>query len=89
MMTHGQQQVKGEGPPEEESDWAQFVVSGGRLLEELTEIRHATEKKKAGQAKGTITKATNPQKDMIVQKILATATRLNCTSGKVSLNMTC
>jgi hypothetical protein len=85
----GQQQSKGEGPPEEESDWAQFVISGGKLLEELTDIRHAIEKKKPGQAKGTMTKAANPQRDMIVQKVLATATKLHCTSGKVSLSMAC
>lgn len=76
--------VVGEGPPDEESDWAQFVVLGGNLLEELTGIRHDIEKKKESQANVMITKAVNVQKDSIVQKLLETAVKLHCTSGKVT-----
>jgi hypothetical protein len=78
------QEIKGEGPPEEESDWAQFVVLGGNMLEELTGIRHDIEKEKPGKAKATVTKAYNPHKDLIVQKLLDTAAELHCTSGKVT-----
>ena len=78
-----------EAPEDEDSDWAQFVVLGGKLLEELTSLKHEIEKKKAGQAKGTITKAVNVQKEMIVQKILGTAVDLHCTSGKVLLCIHC
>lgn len=77
------QEIKGEGPPDEESDWAQFVVLGGNMLEELTGIRHDIEKEKPGKAKATITKAYNPHKDLVVQKLLDTAAGLHCTSGKV------
>lgn len=83
----GEEDVQGgitdEGPPEEDSDWAKFVVLAGNLLEELTGIRHDIEKKKAGKAKATITRAVNIEKDKIVRKILDTATELRCTSGKV------
>lgn len=72
-----------EGPPSEDSDWAQFVVLGGNLLEELTGIRHAVEKQKTGDAKGRTTKAFNVEKDKTVSKILDKATELHCTSGKV------
>jgi Domain of unknown function (DUF1917) len=73
-----------EAPPDEESDWAQFVVLGGNLLEELTAIRHTIEKQKVGKTKAAITRAVNPEKDKIVKKLLDTAVELHCTSGKVS-----
>lgn len=76
-------EVNDEGPPDENSDWAQFVVLAGNLLQELTGIRHEIEKNKAGQDKGQITKAVNVQKDLIIRKILDTAVDLHCTSGKV------
>jgi hypothetical protein len=79
---HGQKE-RDEAPPDEESDWAQFVVLGGNLLEELTTIRHLIEKEKAGKPKATITRAVNPEKDKIVKKLLDTAVELHCTSGKV------
>lgn len=79
-------EISGEAPPDEESDWAQLVVLGGNLLEELTTIRHSIEKQKAGQAKATITKAVNIQKDKIVKKLLDTAVELHCITGKVSLS---
>jgi Domain of unknown function (DUF1917) len=72
-----------EGPPDEESDWAQYVVRGGNILGELTSIRNAIEKERAGQAKASITRAVNSQKEVIVQKLLDTAAELHCTSGKV------
>lgn len=77
--------VSEEGPPDEESDWARFVVLGGNLLEELTTMRHNIEKQKSGAAKATITKALNPQRNKIVQKLLDTAVECGCTSGKVCL----
>jgi hypothetical protein len=83
---HEQKGISGEAPPDEESDWAQFVVLAGNLLEELTTMRHSIEKQKAGQAKATITKAVNIQKDKIVKKLLDTAVELHCTSGKVSFS---
>lgn len=76
--------IHDEGPPEEGSDWAQFVVLGGSMLEELTAIRLEIEKQKPGKAKSTITKAYNPRKDAIVQRLLDSAAELHCTSGKVS-----
>jgi hypothetical protein len=75
-----------EGPPDEDSDWAQFVVLANNMLEELTSIRHDIEKKKAGRAQAQITRAVNVQKDMIVRKILDTAARLHCTSGKAQFS---
>jgi len=72
-----------EAPPDEESDWAQFVVLGGNLLEELTTIRHTIEKQNPGKPKATITRAVNPEKDKIVRKLLDTAVKLHCTTGKV------
>jgi hypothetical protein len=78
------QKESDEAPPDEKSDWAQFVVLGGNLLEELTTIRHKMEKEKAGRVKATITRAVNPEKDKIVKKLLDTAVELHCTSGKVS-----
>jgi len=79
-----EQNESDEAPPDEESDWARFVVLGGNLLEELTTIRHTIEKQKAGKAKAIITRAVNPEKEMIVKKLLDTAVELHCTSGKVS-----
>jgi len=72
-----------EAPPDEDSNWAQFVRESGELLHELTRIRHSIEKEKAGKAQSTITRAINVQKATIVQKILDTAAELHCTSGKV------
>jgi hypothetical protein len=77
------QEIKEEGPPDEESDWAQFVVQGGNLLQELTGIRHEIEKKNPGKAKQTITRTLTPKKDEIVKRLLDTAVELHCTSGKV------
>ena len=74
-----------EGPPEEGSQWARFVVRAGELLEELTGARREIEKERAGQAKGQLTKAVNSQTDKTVRKILDTALELRCTSGKVRL----
>jgi hypothetical protein len=79
-----EQNESDEAPPDEESDWARFVVLGGNLLEELTTIRHTIEKQKAGKAKAIITRAVNPEKEKIVKKLLDTAVELHCTSGKVS-----
>ena len=72
-----------EAPQEVGSDWAKFVVLGGNLLEELIGLRHEIEKRRTGQAKGTITKAVNLQKETIVKKILDTAVQFRCTTGKV------
>lgn len=72
-----------EGPPDEESDWAKFVIQGQKLLEELLVVKNDIEKQKFGQAKSTITKATNVEKNRIVKEILDTAVKLHCTSGKV------
>lgn len=80
---HDHKEVTEEVPQDEESDWAQLVVLGGNLLEELTTIRHTIEKQKSGQAKAAVTKAVNIQKDKIVKKLLETAVELHCTSGKV------
>jgi hypothetical protein len=77
-----------EGPPAEDSLWAQFVVTGGKLLEELTGIRHGIEISMAGRAKSHITKVVNIEKDKIVRKILDTAAELHCTSGKVHILQT-
>ena len=78
----GEGGVLEEGPPEEDSDWAQFGVLAGNLLEELTGIRHDIEKREVGKAKATITKKVNVEKEKIVRKILDTAIDLHCTSGK-------
>jgi len=72
-----------EAPPDDESNWAQFVVLGGNLLEELKILRHDIEKEKPNAAKATITKAVNPEKDAIVHKLLQTAVDLGCVTGKV------
>jgi hypothetical protein len=60
------QKESDEAPPDEKSDWAQFVVLGENLLEELITIRHKIEKEKAGKPKATITRAVNPEKDKTV-----------------------
>lgn len=83
------QKESDEAPPDEDSDWAQFVVLGGNLLEELTTIRHSIEKEKTSKAKSTITKAVNIEKNKIVKKLLDTAVELHCTSGKVSFPRQC
>jgi hypothetical protein len=72
-----------EGAMAEESNWGEFVVRGGRLLEEFTRMRFEIEKANPGKARGTITKKLNPFKEEMVQKILALAAELGCTSGKV------
>lgn len=74
-----------EGPPSEESDWAQFVVQGGRILEELRGLRHEIEKRNPGKAKAAVTRALNVERDAMVKKILDLAVELKCTSGKVGL----
>jgi len=79
------EKVELEGPPEEESNWPEFVRKGNELLEALTILRHDLEKRMAGKAKQTVTKAFNAagHKDRIVQELLDTAVKLHCTSGKV------
>jgi hypothetical protein len=77
------QKESDEAPPDDESNWAQFVVLGGKILEKLTTIRHMIEKEKVGKAKQTITKAINPEKEKTVKELLDTAAELHCTSGKV------
>jgi hypothetical protein len=76
--------IANEGPPDENSDWAQYVVRGGAILAELASIKTKIEQERFGQAKGSITKAFNLQKESIVQKLLDCAVELHCTSGKVS-----
>lgn len=71
-----------EAPPGEDSDLAKFVVLGGNILEELTSMKNHIAKKRADKAVAPITKAVNVQKEMIVQKLLKTATDLHVTSGK-------
>lgn len=78
-----QHELANEGPPDDDSDWARYVVRGGTILAELASIKHETEKEMAGQTKATITRAINAQKEAIVQKLLDTAVELHCTSGKV------
>ena len=73
-----------EAPVTEEEDWPQFVVTGGKLLEDLRQTRHDIEKRLVGKAKQTITKALNPRKEETVKKLLDTATKCRCTSGKES-----
>jgi Basophilic leukemia-expressed protein Bles03 len=80
------QKESDEAPPDEESDWAKFVVLGGNLLEELTMIRNSIEKEKVGKAKAAITKAINIEKNKIIKKLLDTAVELHCTSGKVGFS---
>ena len=75
--------LNAEGPPADDSDWVQFVVLGGKLLDGLVNIKHDIEKKKVGAAKSVVTKAVNVQRDMIVKKLLDTAVDCHCTSGKV------
>lgn len=78
-----------EGPPDDDSQWARFVVEGGNLLEELLILKNKIEKEKAGSTKATVTKALNVQRNIIVEKLLDTAVEMHCTSGKVSqLNRT-
>jgi hypothetical protein len=84
QVEYSQHWLANEGPPHEESDWAQFVKVGEKLLEELTSIKHAIEKKRAGQSKAAIAKAVNVEKEVIVQKLLDKAVELHCTSGKVN-----
>ncbi|KUJ14853.1 DUF1917-domain-containing protein [Mollisia scopiformis] len=72
----------GEGPPDERSEWGAFTVTGNRLLQELTQIRHTLEKKKPGKTKAAITREVNADKDRIVKEILDTAKNLHCTTGK-------
>jgi hypothetical protein len=72
-----------EAPPDEDSNWAKFVVLGGNLLEELRILRHDTEKEKPNAAKATVTKAINPKRDAIVNNLLQTAVDLGCVTGKV------
>lgn len=83
---HKQYELAKEGLPDENSDWAQFVTRGGYILAELSSVKNEIEKKKAGQAKASITKAVNIQKEAIVKKLLDTAVEMHCTSGKVSRN---
>lgn len=79
-----QYELANEGPPDENSDWGAFVGRGGAILNQLTSIKSEIQKKKFGQAKATITKAINIEKEAMVQKLLDTAVELHCTSGKVS-----
>lgn len=79
-----QYELANEGPPDENSHWAQYVVRGGAILAELASIKTRIEQDKFGQAKGSIMKAFNLRKEIIVQKLLDCAVELHCTSGKVS-----
>ena len=81
-----QHELGNEGSPDESSDWAQFVIRGGNILAELSSIKKEIEKKKAGQAKASITKVVNIQKEATVQNLLDMAVELHCTSGKVGWN---
>jgi hypothetical protein len=72
-----------ERPPDDNSQWARFVVEGGNLLEELLILKNKIEKEKAGSAKSTIAEALNVQRNIIVEKLLDTAVEMHCTSGKV------
>ncbi|TVY39237.1 UPF0696 protein-like protein [Lachnellula occidentalis] len=71
-----------EGPPDDDSQWARFVVEGGKLLEQLLVLKNKIEKEKAGATKATVTKALNVQRNIIVEKLLDTAVDMHCTSGK-------
>jgi len=73
-----------EGAMAGESNWAEFMVKGGQLLDELTRMRFEIEKENPGKVKGTITRKLNPLKDELVKRMLALAVELGCTSGKVS-----
>lgn len=79
-----QHELANEGPPDEKSAWGRFVGRGGAILDQLTSIKNEIQKNKTGQAKATITKAINTQKEAMVQKLLDTAVELHCTSGKVN-----
>lgn len=79
--------VATEGPPEDESEWSKFVVHGNKLLEKLKILQNEINKDNFGNAKGTITKKINVERDKIVKEILDTAIDLRCTSGKVIPNL--
>jgi hypothetical protein len=76
-----------EGPPDEDSHWAEFVFVAGKLLGELTVIRNIFEKSKVGEPKGMVMRIANTEEDKIVRKILDRATELHCTSGKVGCSV--
>jgi hypothetical protein len=78
----GGEDLAGEGPPAEDSQWAEFLRVAGRLLDELLGVRNIIERKRDGQPKATITRAINIEKDRIVMSILKSAADLQCTSGK-------
>ncbi|KAH8661662.1 hypothetical protein BGZ60DRAFT_413637 [Tricladium varicosporioides] len=76
------QHISSEGPPDEESNWAKFVVLGNQLLEQLRIVKNNIEKQKKGSSQSNITKAINKEKEAIVKRVLDTAVELHCTSGK-------
>jgi len=71
-----------EGPLGEDEDRDGFIEQGQELLRDLRVIRKQIENQKPNAAKGTIARAVNPQKEIIVKKILEAAVEYNCTSGK-------
>jgi len=73
-----------EGPPAEISDHDQFIVLATDLLSELAEVRRSFEMME-GNAKSTITRKVNPEKEKIARQILNLAIDLHVTAGKVSL----
>jgi hypothetical protein len=79
-----QVEFNGEGPADEDSNWDQWKPVADKLLEKLTDVRQEIQEKMKGDAKVSISKAVNVQKDKIVQKILDTAAKMHCTSGKVN-----
>ena len=83
MRSENVKEYDEEGAMAEESNWAEFVVKGERLLDELTRMRFEIEKANPGKAKGTIARKLNPLKEELVQRLLGLAVDLECTSGKV------
>lgn len=67
------QGLASEGPPGENSDWAEFVERGESILGELSWI---------GQSKSSA-RAIKSHTQGITQKLLDTAAELHCTTGKV------
>jgi len=72
-----------DGQPKDEEDRARCQILGENLLEELSHIKSEIERHKAGNARFAVTQAFNVEKETIVRKILDTATKTHCTSGKV------
>ncbi|KAH8592366.1 hypothetical protein B0O99DRAFT_244535 [Bisporella sp. PMI_857] len=71
-----------EAPPEEESDWAGFVVRGNEMLEEIVRVRNEIARQNEGRTRSVITGMVNVEKDKLVHALRDAAKRLKCTSGK-------